>query len=275
VYYRRDLLEKHGVREPRTWDQLSAAAKKIQKLEKNPALQGLSIQGAPIEGTVCTFLLPVWSKGSDLADSRGIYALDSAAAQASVEMWLKMVDEGVVPSNVSEVKTIDTVNDFKAGKVLFAINWGFAWDKFQSDADSTVKGKVDVMPMLRVSDNSKSATCIGGWQWAVSAFSTQKALAAKLVAFMSTPNAARLLAVEGSLLPVFASVYPEPEYRAKVPWAVGAGVIATFARSRPVSARYGEVSDIVRTSTSAMLARKVTPQQGISDMSAKLKPILR
>ncbi len=275
VYYRRDLLEKHGVREPRTWDQLTAAAKKIQKLEKNPALQGLSIQGAPIEGTVCTFLLPIWSKGSDLADSRGRYSLDNAAAQAGIEQWLKMVDEGVVPANVSEIKTIDTVNDFKAGKVLFAVNWGFAWDKFQSDADSTVKGKVDVMPMLRVSDTSKSATCIGGWQWAVSAFSTHKAMSAKLVGFMSTPSSSKLLAVEGSLLPVFASVYTEPEYRAKVPWAAGAGVIATFARNRPVSARYGEVSDIVRASTSAMLARKISPQQGVAEMAAKLKPILQ
>jgi multiple sugar transport system substrate-binding protein len=275
VYFRRDLLEKYGVREPRTWDQLAVAAKKIQKAEKNPALQGLSVQGAPIEGTVCTFLLPVWSKGSDLADSKGHFSLDTSIAQSSIEQWLKLMDEGVVPANVADIKTIDTVNDFKAGKVLFAVNWGFAWDKFQSDADSLVKGKVDVMPMLRVSDSSKSATCIGGWQWAVSAFSTHKPLAAKLVGFMSTPSAAKLLAVEGSLLPVFASVYTEPEYRAKVPWAAGAGVIATFARNRPVSARYGEVSDIVRASTSAMLARKISPQQGVADMAAKLKPILQ
>jgi multiple sugar transport system substrate-binding protein len=275
VYFRRDLLEKHGVREPRTWDQLATAVKKIQAGEKNPALQGLSIQGAPIEGTVCTFLLPLWSKGGDLADSNGKLKMDLPMAQAGVEQWLKLVDQGVVAKNVSEVKTGDTVNDFKAGNVIFAINWGFAWDRFQADADTKVKGKVDVMPMLRVADNSKSATCIGGWQWAVSAFSKNKAMAAKLVGFMSTPEASKLLAVEGSLLPAFPSVYTEPAYTAKVPWASGAGVIATFGRSRPVSARYPEVSEIVRTGMSAMLARKVTPQQGVADMDAKLKPILQ
>jgi multiple sugar transport system substrate-binding protein len=275
VYFRRDLLDKYNVREPRTWDQLNAAVKKIQAGEKNPALQGLSIQGAPIEGTVCTFLLPLWSKGGDMADSNGQFKLDPAMAQAGIEQWLKLVDQGVVPKNVAEVKTIDTVNDFKAGNVIFAVNWGFAWDRFQADADTKVKGKVDVMPMLRVNDNSKSATCIGGWQWAVSAFSKNKALAAKVVKFMSTPESAKLLAVEGSLLPAFPAVFTEPEYLAKVPWAAGAGVIATFGRSRPVSARYGEVSDIVRTATSAMLARKVSPQQGVAEMSAKLKPILQ
>jgi multiple sugar transport system substrate-binding protein len=275
IYFRRDLLEKYGVREPRTWDQLAVAVKKIQAGEKNPALQGLSIQGAPIEGTVCTFLLPLWSKGGDLADNNGQFKLDPAMAQASVEQWLKLVDQGVIAKNVAEIKTIDTVNDFKAGNVIFAVNWGFAWDRFQSDADTKVKGKVDVMPMLRVSDNSKSATCVGGWQWAVSSFSKNKAIAAKLVGFMSTPDAAKLLAVEGSLLPAFPAVYTEPAYLAKVPWAAGAGVIATFGRSRPVSARYGEVSDIVRTTMSAMLARKVTPQQGVAEMTSKLKPILQ
>ena len=58
MYYRRDLLAKHGVAEPKTWDELAAAARKIQAAEGNPNLQGLSIQGAPIEGAVCAFLLP-------------------------------------------------------------------------------------------------------------------------------------------------------------------------------------------------------------------------
>ena len=92
---------------------------------------------------------------------------------------------------------------------------------------------------------------------------------------MSTPEASTLLAVEGSLLPSFAAVYTEPADLAKVPWAAGAGMIATFGRSRPVSARYGEVSDIVRTTTSAMLARKITSQQGVSEIAAKLRPILQ
>jgi multiple sugar transport system substrate-binding protein len=276
VYYRKDLLAKYNLREPRTWDALATAAKKVKAGEKtNPNLQGLSIQGAPIEGTVCTFLLPIWSKGGDIADSNGKLKLDTAMAQQGVEQWLKLIDDGIVPKNASEVKTIDSVNDFKAGNAIFAISWGFAWDRFQNDADSKVKGLVDVMPMPRVGEGSKSATCVGGWQWAVSSFSKNKAMAAKLVKHMSTPDVAKFLAVEGSLLPVFASTYTDPAYLAKVPWASGAGVIATFGRSRPVSAKYNDVSDAIRTATSAMLARKVSAQQGVAELNAKLKPILQ
>ena len=44
MYYRKDLLEKYKLAEPKTWDELSAAAQTIQKGEGNPNLQGLSIQ---------------------------------------------------------------------------------------------------------------------------------------------------------------------------------------------------------------------------------------
>jgi multiple sugar transport system substrate-binding protein len=188
MYYRKDLLEKYGVKEPSTWDDLAAAAKKVQAGEKaaNPNLQGLSIQGAPIEGAVCTFLLPYWSQGKAFNDASGKLTLDKTAAVKGMDMWLKMVDDGVMKKNIAEVTTPVTVNEFKAGQAVFAINWGFAWDRFKDDADTQVKGKVGVMPLPAMA-GGKSATCVGGWQWAVSAFSKNKAAAANLVKFMATP----------------------------------------------------------------------------------------
>lgn len=94
MYYRKDLLDKHGVKEPKTWDELSAAAAKIQKAEGNPNLQGLSIQGAPIEGAVCTFLLPYWGQGKDFNDAAGKMTLDKDAATKGLATWLSMVDAG-------------------------------------------------------------------------------------------------------------------------------------------------------------------------------------
>src|SRR5262249_37151681 len=111
MYYRRDLLEKYKLPEPKTWDELAAAAKKIQEGEKYPNLQGLSIQGAPIEGAVCTFLLPYWSQGKEFNDAKGRMTLDKPAAVKGLDLWLGMVDKGVVKKNVAEVKTPDTVNE--------------------------------------------------------------------------------------------------------------------------------------------------------------------
>ena len=274
MYYRKDLLEKYGIAEPKTWDELSAAALKIKAGEKDPNLQGLSLQGAPIEGAVCTFMLPYWSAGKSFSDANGQLTLDKTTAAKGMNMWLKLVDDGVVKKNVAEVKTPDTVNEFKAGQVVFGISWGFAWNSFQENADSKVKGKVGVMPLPAVA-GGKSATCLGGWQWAVSAFSKNKAEAANLVKFISSPEASKFLAAEGALLPTYESVYTDPEVLKNAPWFKDAATVVSSAQSRPVTPRYGEVSDVLRTTTSAILARTKTAEEGVADIEGRLKRVMR
>lgn len=276
MYYRKDLLEKHGIKEPKTWDELSAAAKKIQAAEKtaSPNLQGLSIQGAPIEGAVCTFLLPYWSQGKAFNDAGGKLTLDKTAAVKGMDMWLKMVDEGVLKKNIAEVTTPVTVNEFKAGQSVFAINWGFAWDRFKDDADSQVKGRVGVMPLPAMA-GGKSATCVGGWQWAVSAFSKNKPAAANLVKFMSTPAASKFLAVEGSLLPTYANIYTDSDVLKQAPWFKDAAAVVVAGQARPISTQYGQVSDIVRTTTSAMLARTKSTKEGVDEIESRVSRLMR
>jgi multiple sugar transport system substrate-binding protein len=274
MYYRKDLLEKYKVAEPKTWDELTAAAKKIQGGEGNANLQGLSIQGAPIEGAVCTFLIPYWSQGKEFNDAGGKMTLDKAAAAKGLSQWLGMVDAGVIKKNVAEVKTPDTVNEFKAGQVVFAVNWGFAWDRFQTDKDSQVQGKVGVMPLPAMT-GGKSATCVGGWQWALSAFSKHKADGAKLVKFLASPEASRFLAIEGSLLPTSEGVYTDAAVVKAVPWFKDAGVVVVAGRSRPMSRDYGQVSDAIRTTTSAVLARTKKPDEGVAEIENRLRRVMR
>jgi multiple sugar transport system substrate-binding protein len=283
LYYRRDLLEKHRQPLPRTWDELAGVARAVQAAEKASGsngsngistLQGLSIQGAPIEGTVCTFLLPYWSLGKELSDSRGKQTLDRAAAAQGLQQWLTMVDQGVIKKNVAEVRTSDTLNEFKAGQVLFAINWGFAWDRYQSDADSKVKGQVGVLPLPAVA-GGRSASCLGGWQWAVSAFSRHKTEAAKLVSYLASAEASRFYAVRGSLLPAHRALYSDAEVLQAVPWFRDAGPAVMAARSRPVSPDYPQVSDAIRTSTSAALARTKTPERATAEIGSRLARIMR
>jgi len=274
MYYRKDLLTKHGVAEPKTWEELSAAAKKITAAEGNANLQGLSIQGAPIEGAVCTFLLPYWGQGKQFNDAAGKLTLDKAAAVKGLQSWLTMVDQGVIKKNVAEVTTPITVNEFKAGQAVFAINWGFAFDRFKDDADSTVKGKVGVMPLPAMT-GGKSATCMGGWQWAMNAYGKNKDAAGKLIQFLSSKQASAFIAREGSILPVFQSVYSDAEVNKVVPWFKDALPVVLGAQSRPMVEDYGQVSDIIRTTTSAILARTKTPEAGVDEITARVGRLMR
>lgn len=274
LYYRKDLFDKYGVKAPGTWDELAAGLKKILDGEKNGAMNGVATTGAAIEGAVCTFLKPYWSQGKEFNDAAGRMTLDKAAAQKGLEMWLSLVDRGVMQKNIGEVRPADMVNAFKAGNLVAMVNWGFAWDQLQSQADSTVKGKVGVLPLPAMA-GGKSATCIGGWQWAVSAFSKNKATSAKLVRYMSSPESAKFLAIEGSLLPVFAQTYTDADVLKKLPHYRDSLPVVQAAKGRPMSDRYGEVSDAVRTSTNAVLARTVKPADAVNDIEGKLRRVMR
>ncbi len=175
---------------------------------------------------------------------------------------------------MAEVKTPDTVNEFKAGQVVFAINWGFAWDRFKDDKDSQVQGKVGVMPLPAMA-GGQSATCVGGWQWAVSAFSKNKTEAAKLVKHLSSPVSSKFLAIEGSLLATYAQVYTDADVVKSVPWFKDAANVVVAGKSRPMSKDYGQVSDVIRSTTSAVLARTKTPVEGVDEIDSRLRRIMR
>lgn len=278
LYYRKDLLEKHGVAVPKTWSELSAAAKKITDAEngtganRSSVLQGLSFQGKAIEGAVCTFLLPYWSQGKDLV-TNGKLTFDKDAATKSLALWKGFVDSGVAKPNIAEVATDDTRKEFQAGDVLFAVNWSYAWGQFQGD-QSAVKDKVGVA-VLPAMDGGKPASCLGGWEWGVSSYSKNQGDAQTLVKYLSSPKISEFMAVNAALLPVFPELYKDEDVVKAVPWFGQAQDVVTSAKARPVTPRYNEVSEIIRTTVNAVLAGTMTPDKGVEQMEARLQRVLR
>jgi multiple sugar transport system substrate-binding protein len=273
LYYRKDLLAKYGIEPPTTWAELAAAARTIQQGERNPELQGLSFQAKSIEGTVCTFLLPYWSQGGELLGD-GRMLLDRPKAEAGLRMWQDMVRQGVAKANVAEVGTDDTRKEFQAGKVVFAVNWGYAWNHFASGAGSVVKGRVGVVK-LPAMPNGKSVSCMGGWSWAVSAFSRHKTEAVALVRWLSSPEVSRQLAIKASFHPVFASVYKDREVLAAVPWFADALSVVESARPRPVTPMYRAVSDALRINTNTVMAGVKTPTDALAEIEQRLFRAMR
>lgn len=274
LYYRKDLLEKHGVQPPKTWDELKAASEKIQKAENNPQLSGFQTAGAPIEGTVCTYLVPLWGAGAQLTDNAGKLALNDATAKKPFELWDSLKAANVTPANLAEIPTDRIRQNFQAGNLIFGMTWGYVWNRSQNDADSTVKGKTGVVPLPGFTAD-KAATCIGGWQVAVSSFSKNKAEAAKFARYLSSPEVAKKQAILASHLPVFPEVYTDPEVLAANPWFKDALPVVLSAQSRPVTPRYNEVSETIRTNMNAFLAGTKNADAALTDMRNKLGGILR
>jgi multiple sugar transport system substrate-binding protein len=273
LYYRKDLLEKYKRPVPKTWDELMETARVIMDGEKSPQLQGFSTAGSPIEGTVCTYLVPLWGMGSDITRN-GKLNLDTPEARQPFQLYGRMKQAGVLPKNLAEIATDRIRVDFQAGNVVFAQTWGYVWNQSQTEADSKVKGKVGVA-ILPADKGGKSATCIGGWQVAVSAYSKNKQEAVKFARYLSSPEVSKMQAILASHLPVFPQVYKDPEVLKANPWFAEALPVVETAKSRPVSSQYPQVSDAIRSNMNAYLAGTKTTDVALSDMKSRLTPILK
>ncbi|WP_019585400.1 ABC transporter substrate-binding protein [Deinococcus apachensis] len=269
LYYRKDLLAKYGAKVPKTWDELAATAARIQKAEGGN-LQGLNFQGAPIEGTVCNFLETLWGAGGN------VQAVDSAAGRQGLGFLVNAVKTKLAPAASYEMKTDDSRQQFQAGNVLFGLNWSYAWAHFQGNSPqpTKVKGDVGVAPLPAFGKNA-SATCTGGWEWAISAYSKNKATAAKLLQFMASTDVQRELAVKGAYLPVRASLYNDKAVLAANPHFKDLYRIVTGARPRPVTPAYPRVSEIVRNNVSAAVAGSKSVDAALKDMQRDLDGVLK
>lgn len=276
LYYRRDLLEKYGEPVPDSWEDLAAIARRVVAAERatQPGLRGLSFQGAPIEGTVATFLLPYWSEGKVLLDDAGRLAFDRGAARRAFSLWLDLIAREVAPITSAETKTGDTLNEFAAGQVVFALNWGFAADTFHHDSRSRVRGRFGIARVPRV-PGGDHVTALGGYQWTVSAFSRHKAETVALLRHLTSREISRRAALAGNSLPSRADLYADPEMRARLPWLEAAAPVIFTARPRPVTPRYAEVSDTLRRTTSAVLGGALSPEEGVEEIERRLRRVLR
>lgn len=272
LYYRADLLEKYNFKPPTTWDEAIRQAQTILQRENNPNLNGIGYIGAPIEGTVCTFLLPIWAAGGDVTNAQGQFSLTVEQAQRSLQFWVSLMDRRVSPPNMAE-KPQDTIRqEMQAGRWIFGTLFAYAWNRFQNDPDSQVKGKIGVVP-LPAFPGGRQASCLGGWQWTVSDFSRNKAQAHRLVRFLSSPEVSKILAIDASNLPVFPSLYRDADILRVNPWFAQALPVVQAARARPQHPRYAEISEAIRVNTNQVLARQKTPEQGARDIVNRLQAI--
>lgn len=272
LMYRQDLLEKHGVTVPATTQALRDAAQRIVEAEKVAALRGIDVPGAPVESSVCTFLTSLWGVGKELitegkpslVSDQGRKALQGLASLKEGRIGVPLPGEGH-PERIRQA--------LQAGNLVFGLGWSYAIQRMQTDADSVVAGKVRLAPIPGETADYPSS-CAGGWMVGVTAFSGRKAEAFRFIRYLASPEAARLQAELGDL-PVQTAPYADAALASQRPLLAQLAPVLAVARLRPQTARYSEVSEIIRTNLSAFLAGSRTADAALQDMQARLSLIFR
>jgi multiple sugar transport system substrate-binding protein len=259
LYYRKDLLEQHGLEPPRTWEALTHAARVITATQ--PDLYGFVWQGKQYEGLVCNALEYIWSFGGEVPVAG---AAGSASAQG-LSYMRALVTEGITPDVVTTLTEEPSRVIFGRGRAVFLRNWPYAWNLFERE-DSAVRGKVGVSA-LPYAPGQASASTLGGWELGVNRYSRRPQAAERLAVFLASPAAQRSLALAYGYSPPRRSLYSDPELATAQPFLVSLREVFETARPRPVSPNYVALSQEMQAQFSAVLTGRREPEAALTAVS--------
>ena len=188
LFYRTDLLEKHGKTPPETWVELERTAREVMAAERaqgNDDLWGFVFQGGLYEGLTCNALEWVASNdGGTFIDGEGEITANNANAAAALDLAAGWVGT-IAPPGVIAYREEESRLFWQAGDAVFMRNWPYAYALGNAE-DSPIAGKFDVVPLPRGSSGLASAATLGGWNAAVSAYSTEPEAAPDLVLYLTS-----------------------------------------------------------------------------------------
>jgi multiple sugar transport system substrate-binding protein len=267
LYYRTDLVPSP----PRTYAALDEAVRAAR--ERQPGIAGHVWQGRQYEGLSCNFFEAVWGRGGEpFAGDR--LALDTPEGRAALG-WLRgLVERGVSPASVAVAAEEDARRLFQEGRAAFMRNWPYAWPLLQAEG-SPVRGKVGVAP-LPSEDGAPGPGALGGWFLGVSAHAppARRAAAARLVAHLASPEAARVLALAYGRNPARRATYGDPQVREGSPFLAELLPIVERARARPVTPYYMLVADALQGELSAAVSGLRPPGSALRRAQAQADAIV-
>ncbi len=267
LYYRRDLLDHHGLEPPRTWRDLVNMAKLVLDAERNSDLAGFVWQGKQYEGLMCVTLEVLRSNGTDLWNG------DRDRAEEALRFLRETIStHGITPLSTSMADEESTRWIFGEGHALFMRNWPYAWSLLQQEG-SPVRGKVGVVSLPAFSGYA-SAPVLGGWMLAIPNSSAHREVVGELIKFLTSPDTQRKVAVELGYNPVRRTLYADESLLEVRPLLKDLYPILLEARPRPVTPYYLLISQAIQPEVSAAVVGRKSPKEALDAIRRRVEQIM-
>ncbi len=273
IYYRKDLLAKYKIAEPKTWQELTDAAKKVQAGERksNSKFVGFVFQGKAYEGLTCNALEWISSfGGGSIIDGNGKVTINNSKAADALRLAASWVGT-IAPDGVLTYAEEEARGVFQSGNAAFMRNWPYAWSLVNSK-DSPVREKVGVLAIPGTTENPKGSPTLGGWHVAVSKYSKNPKEAVTLARFLAGRSEQKDRVKHG-FNPTIAALYKDPDVLKVNPilQKFGSSLESSVARPSQITGQdYNRVSNEFWNAVSRALSKKESPEEALKNLETKL-----
>jgi multiple sugar transport system substrate-binding protein len=257
LYYRADLLARHGLAAPTSYAMLADHAAAVMRAAGDPRLGGFLWQGKQYEGLVVNVLEGFWDAGTDLVGPDGRLLPDPGRAAGALALRRALLARGVSPPLVTAADEELTRREFGAGRAVFLRNWPYARALFEA-AGSPVRNRVGVAPL-------PGGGALGGAHLAIHARTRHPEVAWALVRHLASPASQRAIADAVGLHPTRPALLGDDALR----------VIFAGARPRPVTPWYQTISATLQPELSAAILGLKPAPAALADAERRLGYFLR
>jgi multiple sugar transport system substrate-binding protein len=275
LYYRKDLFDAKGLKPPKTYDELLAAAQTLQTAD----IAGFAMQLPQSEGGIINWMEYLWGYGGDLVDDKLNVVVDQGTA--GVDGMRKILDfvykDKILPEAALQFKLgADVMNLFRGGKAAMIRLWfSNAGDLYKED--SAIKQEQwDVAPLPSKDGAKPGPGCLGDWNLGVSKFSQKQKAALEAVQILTNQENQKMRFLDGGFLPARPAVFDDPDIQKKYPYAKAAQASFENLKPRPVTPFWPQMSaDAIQPAFGQAMAQQIKPDQAIKQMADKMREILK
>lgn len=260
LYYNKAMLAKAGITTPpATWADVEkqSAILKEKGIVKYPLVWSWSQS----EALLCDYTTLVSAFKGDFYKDGKLNFTNSGAMKA-INYMKETLDKGLTNPNSREYLEEDVRKSFSNGDAAFALNWTYMYNMANDPKQSKVAGDVGVIPAPGETAGGASGVN-GSMGLGIAKASEHPDQAWEFISYMTSQPVQDKYAKLS--LPIWKSSYDDPAVqKGQEPLIAAAKTSLNVMLSRPVTADYSRLSNILQQNIQAVLQGKTPAQEGMT-----------
>lgn len=273
-FYRKDIFDKHGLKEPATWDDVLAAARIISERETGGApggrrLYGYVMRAAQGNAAVADFMPIFWAFGAEMFDAQGRPTVNSSEGIAALRFMLELGKSA--PPGYSSFNADEVSAHLLQGTAAMSINWPAWIAAFNDAAKSKVIGKMafTTMPGARKEGQAE----IGNWLIAIPRDARNAEAAFDFLLWATSSEQLKRSALRGNP-PTRRSVFTDTELLSKFSAYPAQLRSLETSRPRPRTPRWNEIENVFGIFLSKANSGELSPEDAMNQANAEIARIV-
>jgi multiple sugar transport system substrate-binding protein len=264
LWYRKSLVPK----EPKTWDDVLAASKKLKAAGK-PYVIGLT--GAQYEGYVVGFNTILSSVGGTLVNEDSTKVTVDDKTVKALDIVKNLADSGLASKSLSNSQEPEVFASLQNEEAAFIMNWPYVLSAMK-EANPEIAKDLAFTTLPEFEPGTPARATVGGMNWAISSYSKHPQETYDAAMCLRDPEAQLDVAIDSGEPPVNPKVYENPEFQKVYPMYQDMLETLDTAVPRPVTPLYQNVSTIVSSTLSP--PSSISPEATAKELEDKIQQAL-